>query len=196
MVRKIGAFAAVLLAAGSLSTQALAENPPAEGAEIRGLLVENAPHDLFVTFTLHGAFTPEIREQIDSGLPVTFRHYVEVVNRRAAWFDDTLLRKVVSTSVAFDTLTRQYRLTRSVNDETLETTVSDKEAEMSRFMTTVERLRLCDPAELEGDRSLYLRVKSRVQKRFVLFFIPWDFETSWAKIRLAVPAAASPPPLP
>lgn len=170
---------------------ALGEAPPPPGAEIHGLQVENAPHDLFVSFGLTGAFTREIREQIDSGLPVTFNHYVEVVNRRPVWFDSTVVRKVLSATVTFDTLTRQYRLNRSVNGEMMETVVSDKEADMERFMATVDRLRLCDPVELAGDRALYLRVKSRVQKRFVFFFIPWDFETSWARVRLNIGEPAS-----
>jgi len=54
----------------------------------------------------------------------------------------------------------------------METVVTDKMSDMERFMSSVDRLRLCDPLDLAGDRSLYLRVKSRVQKRFVLFFIP------------------------
>jgi hypothetical protein len=63
---------------------------------------------------------------------------------------------------------------------------------MERFMASVDRLRICDPLELGGDRALYLRVKSRVQKRFVFFFIPWNFETSWARIRLTVGDVPSP----
>lgn len=186
----------ILLAMSMGSPNSLAsrgEEPPASGAEIHGLQVENAPHDLFVSFSLGGAFTREIRDQIDSGLPVTFNHYVEVLNRRPAWFDSTVVRKVISATVTFDTLTRQYRLNRSVNGEIMETVVTDKEADMQRFMSSVDRLRLCDPLDLAGDRSLYLRVKSRVQKRFVLFFIPWDFETSWARVRLNIGEPVAPP---
>jgi len=176
----------IVAAGGWPSALSLAAEAPPEGAEIHELQVENAPHDLFVSFRLTGAFSKEIREQIESGLPVTFNYYVEVVHRRAAWFDATRVRKVLSATVAYDTLTRQYRLTRSVDGEMLETTVSDREAEMARFMTAVERLRMCDPADLSGEEPLYLRVKSRVQKRFVFFFIPWDFETSWARIGLKI----------
>jgi len=183
----------LLLTWGISSPAAIEEDPPPPGAVIRGLQVENAPHDLFVTFKLDGAFTREILEQIESGLPVTFSHYVEILNRRPAWFDSTVVKKVISSTVTFDTLTHQYRLNRSVNGEMMDTVVSDREGEMERFMTSVERLRLCDPLDLAGDRALYLRVKSRVQKRFVFFFIPWDFETSWARIRLNV---SQPPPTP
>jgi len=193
--RRLAEVAVALIVLGGLAAvQASPERPPAKGAEIHGLQVENTPSDLFVSFALRGAFTPEIREQLDSGLPITFNHYVEIVHRRAAWFDSTRVEKVISTTATYDTLTRQYRLTRSVNGQMVETSLSDKAAEMERFMTEVERQRICDPTDLEGDRSLVLRVKSRVQKRFVLFFIPWNFETSWARIRLTVPVEAADAP--
>ena len=184
-------FGAMLGAPISIASRG--EEGLSPGAVIHGLQVENAPHDLFVSFSLIGAFTREIRDQIESGLPVTFNHYVEVLNRRPAWFDATLVRKMISATVTFDTLTRQYRLNRSVNGEIMETVVTDKMSDMERFMSSVDRLRLCDPLDLAGDRSLYLRVKSRVQKRFVLFFIPWDFETSWAKVRLNIGEPAPSP---
>lgn len=193
----LGLALATLAIAGwaASPSMALPEEAQPEGALIRDLAVENGPHDLFVSFALQGAFTPEIREQLESGLPVTFNHYVEVLHRRPAWFDRTRIERVVSTTATYDTLTRQYRLTRRVNGELVETTLSDKGDEMEQFMTRVDRLRICDPADLAGDRSLYLRVKSRVQKRFVFFFIPWNFETSWARIRFAVPGPAAQPSL-
>lgn len=166
----------------------MAESAPPEGAEIRDLQVRNNPNDIFISFLLDGAFTDEIREQIDSGLPVTFRHYVEIIQKRTAWFDRTLVRKVISSTVAYDTLTRQYRLTRSVDGEVMDTSVTERREEMERFMAGVERQRLCDPEVLPGDTHLSLRVKSRMRRRFVLFFLPWNFETSWARIGLTLPA--------
>src|SRR6266850_8583542 len=113
--------ALVIQGAAFAPAGAVGEEAPPADAEIRGLQVENAPHDLFVSFNLTGAFTREIREQIESGLPVTFNHYVEIVNRRAAWFDSTVVRKAISATVTYDTLTRQYRLNRSVNGEMIDT---------------------------------------------------------------------------
>jgi len=184
------ALCAAFLAAPGASRAAIESNPP-DGAEIGDLRVENTPHDLLASFTLRGGFSPDILEQIESGLPVTFNHYVEINKRRPLWFDSTIVKKIISASVTYDTLTRQFRLSRSVNGEVVATDVSDKRAEMQRFMTSVDRLRLCDPSDLPSDEPLYLRVKSRVQKRFVLFFIPWDFETSWARVGLELPPPAS-----
>lgn len=187
------ACAAFLCLASGPTLPALPVSPPPEGAEIHGLQVTNTASDLFVSFALEGAFTEEILDQIHSGLPVTFVHYVEVRQRRTAWFDKTLIKKEIAATVTYDTLTRQYRLTRSVNGEVMDTAVTERVGEMERFMTGVERQRLCDPAELPGERRLALRVKSRMRRRFVLFFIPWNFETSWARIGLSLPARQEAP---
>lgn len=193
-LRRLATALGALAAAGAcLWLPAAAGARHAEDAEIRDLQVRNTASDLFVSFSLQGAFTPEIREQIESGLPVTFSHYLEIMQKRTAWFDNTLVKKEVTATVTYDTLTRQYRLTRSVNGEVVETAVTDRVGEMERFMTTVEQQRLCDPADLPGDRRLALRVKSRIRRRFVFFFIPWNFETSWARIGLSLPGGMDRP---
>jgi hypothetical protein len=181
-----------VLFSGAIShLQAAPDKLPPGGAEIHGLHVENTENDLFASFELTGGFSPGIREQIESGLPVTFKHYVEINRRRSAWFDDTVIKKTISTTVIYDTLTRQYRLSRKMNGEMVETTVSEKQLDMQDFMTRIDRVRLCDPADLPSDEPLYIRVKSRVQKKFVLFFIPWRKETSWARIGIQLNPSGS-----
>lgn len=159
---------------------------------LAGLRVDATAHDLQVSFTVEGAFTREIRERIDSGLPVTFRYDVEVNRRRALWFDKTLVRKTVTTTVTYDTLSRQYTLARSVNDEVAETSVAVTEAEMMRWMTQLERIRLADPSLLENEPVdlLYVRVKSLLQRRFILFFIPSSTGTGWERVGLSLSAEA------
>src|SRR5262245_55658479 len=67
----------ILLSAAAVEPASVEPAEPLEGAEIHGLQVENQPHDILVSFNLQGAFTGEVKEQIESGLPVTFNHYVE-----------------------------------------------------------------------------------------------------------------------
>jgi len=158
------------------------------GASMGALRADATEHDLYASFVLSDGFSDEVREKIASGLPVTFTYYLEVARRRPLWFDKILLRKTVTTTVTYDTLTHQYSLSKKVNDEVTESSVAVNDADMMRWMTSLERVRLADPTTLgdvEGD-SLYIRVKSRLQKRFVLFFIPWDLETGWEKVRLSL----------
>jgi len=156
------------------------------GAAVATLTTDTTEHDIYASLAVTGAFDGEIRESIATGLPVTFSYYLEVARRRPLWFDKILVHKTVTTTVTYDTLTKQYSLTRRVNDEVTETSVAVDEAEMMRWMTRLNRVRLADPTSLEGveDGSLYVRVKSRFQRRFILYFIPWEVETGWEKVRL------------
>jgi hypothetical protein len=176
-----------LMAPGGPPTQGLLGWALASDISITALNAAATEHDLYATFGVRNAFTGEVRERIASGLPVTFTYFLEVARRRPLWFDKILVRKTVATTVTYDTLTHQYSLLKRVNDEVTETSVAVEESEMMRWMTTLERVRLADPTALgwADDGSLYVRVKSRLQKRFVLFFIPWDVETGWEKVRLS-----------
>ncbi|MFQ5700776.1 MAG: DUF4390 domain-containing protein [Acidobacteriota bacterium] len=160
-----------------------------EDVSVAGLRVDTTSHDIYVSFEVKGAFTEEIRERIDSGLPVTFQYDMEVSRRRAFWFDKTLVRKKITTTVSYDTLTRQYSLSKKMNGEVAETSVAVNDPDMMRWMTHLDRIRLGDPTALGaiGKDSLYVRVKSRLQRKFLFFFIPSSLETGWEKIGLSLP---------
>lgn len=165
----------------------------ASRATISSLHADAGEHELYASFTIQGAFDEDVRERLSAGLPLEFVHYVEIARRRPLWFDKVLLRKTITTSVTFDTLTRQYSLSKKVNDEVAETSVAMHEAEAERWMTHIERVRLADPAQIggEADGTLYLRVRSLLQKRFVLLFVPWDVQTGWEKVVLNLPGEAA-----
>ncbi len=158
-------------------------------ADSSALRVDASAHDLYASFGLHDAFSGEIREEIATGLPVTLTYYLEVVRRRPLWFDRILVHKTITTTVTYDTLTHQYSLSKKVNDEVTETSFAVDETDMMRWMTTLERVRLADPTALEGvdSGSIYIRAKSRLRKKLVLFFLPWAVETPWEKQRLIFP---------
>ena len=165
----------------------------ASGASISALTTDATEHDLYASFGVRDAFSDDLRERVAAGLPVAFTYYLEVARRRPLWFDKTLVRKTITTTVTYDTLTHQYSLSKKVNDEVTETSVAVHEGDMIRWMTQLDRVRLADPTILEGveDNSLYVRVKSRLQNRFVLLFIPWDIETGWEKVMLSLSGAGT-----
>ena len=136
---------------------------------------------LSVDFRVSGAFTEEVEEVIASGLPVTFHHILRAYRRRTAWVDQRFSEKVVTTSVTFDTLTKQYRVSRTVNGQMVDTLVTDKAEDMKNWMTVFEKIPLPSEDPVQTLDRLYVKVKSEIQSRFVFFFIPWDFETEWTK---------------
>ena len=141
-----------------------------EGAWVTSLRVE-------------GAFSEKIDDEIRSGLPVTFRYFVEIYRKRR-WIRSRIVVHELDVTVDFDSLTRQYRLTRELNGEVVASSETEKEEEMHRWMTEVQDLQVgaIPPDTPEG--AIFLRVKCRVSSRFVAFFFPYAQETGWARLSL------------
>jgi hypothetical protein len=153
-------------------------------AGIDALKVDLHDGQFRVSFHLDGAFTPDVEELLSSGLPISFRHTLRAYRRRATWLDRLVSQKAVTTTAHFDTLTKQYRLSRSVDEQMADTRLTDKPEEMKTWMTLIEGVDLPVEAAGEPQDRYYIRVKSEIQKRFVFFFIPWDFETAWTRSAL------------
>lgn len=151
------------------------------GAEIEQLQVRTGEQSFQVDFRLTGAFTQEVEELLASGLPITFQHTVRALRRRATWLDRLVAERVITTTANFDTLTKQYRMSRAVDGQMVDTLLTDKPEEMKTWMTAIERVELPWEGKVQPVDRCYVKVKSEIQKRFVFFFIPWDFETAWVR---------------
>jgi len=69
---------------------------------------------LLVSFELSDAFSADVRDAIQSGLPTTFSYDVEL-RRGSSLFDRTVASMTVEASVRFDNLTRRYQMSRIVD---------------------------------------------------------------------------------
>jgi hypothetical protein len=144
-------------------------------------LFENARH-LYTSFALEGALVPRVRDQIRSGLEVSFSYRVELVKKHTWWVDKMLAKRKVMTRVAHDPETGRYHLTRFVDDVVDDSAVTEDEEVMRRWMTRVERLPLLPAAEFPAEGKMVLRVRAKVHDDFVLLFIPWDYEAPWGRL--------------
>jgi len=131
----------------------------------------------------------EIVEKIESGLRVTFRYRIEVLRPRGL-VGSVLSRREIEVTVEHDSLTRQYRLTRALDGENPQSTATDKEEEMRRWMTELQRVRL--PLSQNGvpfPPDAVIRARCRLSSGFVLVFFPYAKETPWLKSPLYAPEA-------
>lgn len=158
--------------------------PPA----IAGLAVERSDGQYVASFRLESAFDAETLGKIDSGLEVLFDYRLEVVRRRRFWMDDRTVQRRILASTRYDSLSRQYNLLLSVDGQVERSSTTDKPAEMRRWMTEIRGIVLGPVSGFTPPGEFAVRVKSDFPPRFVLFFIPWDRDTPWARIPLA-PAA-------
>ena len=69
----------------------------------------------------------------------------------------------VSTSDQYDNLTRQHRLTRTVDGQVADAIVSENEAVVREWLTSWKRLPLCNTSKLDPTRDYYVRISARAR---------------------------------
>ena len=122
-------------------------------------------HDnqVLVSFDVAEGYTNDVREAIASGLRTTFSYDVELRMTARMWVDRVVATSVVSTSDRYDNLTRQHALTRTIDGREQDSTTTDDEATVRRFLTSLDKLVICQTTKLEANRDYYVRVSARVQ---------------------------------
>lgn len=155
-----------------LTLMALAVAAPlrAESLRIVPLVDEK---NVLVTLEMSEAYGEDIREIIASGLRTTFTYDLELRMVVPGWVDRTVATAAVSLVDEYDNLTRRHRLTRLVDGRTDEAIVTEDEAVVQRWLTTISRLPLCSVRKLERNRDYYVRVRVR-KKPQRDFPFPWS----------------------
>lgn len=169
-----------------VATLARAEVPEPDGrpeATIQDLDVREGGETLEVSFRVDGAFGLDTRERIQSGMPVTFSHRVELLARRAVPIvpSRVLVLAVVDSTVRYDSLTRQYYLSRRIRrdlrgedepvvEETSMTTLLSSEAEA--WLASVNDLALPAPPPAAREHKLRLKVRTILGRRYHLLIFP------------------------
>ena len=120
---------------------------------------------VLVTFELADAFTDEVREAISSGLRTTFTYQIELRMIVPVWVDPKICTLVVSATDQYDNLTRRHSLARTVDGRIEETSVVEDGSLVKRWLTTWNRLPLCDTSKLDSSRDYYVRVSARARPR-------------------------------
>ena len=116
---------------------------------------------VLVSFELNDGLTDDVRAAIDSGLRTTFTYTVELRMEVPLWVDRTIDSVVVTTSDQFDNLTRRHSLVRTLDGRVEDALVTEDQAVVKRFMTTLERSGLFRTSKLEPNREYYIRVTVR-----------------------------------
>jgi hypothetical protein len=130
---------------------------------------------VLVSFTLADGFTTELQTATRSGMAATIAYEVELRRYGTFWFDRTLATSTVTASARFDHLTRQHRLTRTVDGRGEEPRLTEDDAEVREWMTVFKQLSLFSTQGLEPNGEFYVRVRARTRPRVNWFlFWPWE----------------------
>jgi Domain of unknown function (DUF4390) len=118
---------------------------------------------VLVSFELADAYTDAVRQAIASGLRTTFTYQLELRTSASIWMDRTIATAVATASDHFDNLTRRHTLTRTVDGRVEDVLVSDDEKIVRLWLTTWNRLPLCETSKLDPTRDYYVRINARAR---------------------------------
>ncbi len=159
-------------------------NAYSEDARIADVAVSRTPA-LSITFSVKDAFTKEMDEAIQSGIPTAFNFIVEVYRVRSAWFNEPLSETRFSHKVKYDSMKEEYEI---YIDEMGGEPIRTKDAnEMKALMSVVTSVDIKSSAPLVKGEQYEFMVKAELRTvdlpfllDYLLFFVKlWDFETSW-----------------
>ena len=171
---------ALVVAPGVGARQAVEPQP-----EIVDLTYRTRAEGVWASYRLTGCLSEDVMERIHSGIPIRFRHKVEIVEKRPRLFvtDKVFARTVFETRVEYDSLTQRYQLNRvlevrSRQKRTTPPPESDQRVtgsidEMREWMTRAADVPLRDPAlPIPQDLDLHVRVEVSLGRHWVWFIIP------------------------
>ncbi len=118
---------------------------------------------VLVSFELADAYTDAVRQAIASGLRTTFTYQLELRTSASFWMDRTIVTAVATAADRFDNLTRRHTLTRTVDGRVEDMLVSDDETVVREWLTTWNRLPLCETSKLDPTRDYYVRISARAR---------------------------------
>ena len=156
MTRRVILWVALLVVAAGVLVSA------ADNLRIVPILSDK---QVVVSVELADAYNDEVRQAIGSGLRTTFTYDVELRMYVPAWVDRTVASVVVTTSDQYDNLTRRHSLSRSVDGRVEEVLVTEDEAVVRKWLTTLNRLTVCQTSKLDSSRDYYVRISARARPR-------------------------------
>src|SRR4029453_13417243 len=112
---------------------------------------------VLVSFELADAFTDEVREAISSGLRTTFTYEIELRMVVPLWVDPTICTATVTATDQYDNLTRRHSLAGAIAGPVEEgKSIEEAPALVKRWLTTLNRLPLCQTSKLDSSRDYYV----------------------------------------
>jgi len=117
-----------------------------------------------------------------SASTIRFVHRIRVLHRRPLFFGGRVLaERNIETSVRYDNLTRQYALTKIVDGAPVESTTTESEQEMRRFMTEIEDFDVAGAAQLAGEGARHAAGPGRIRGDLAAVSVPYTYKAQREK---------------
>ena len=155
MMRRVGITVMALLLSGVVG----------RAAETLRIVPIAGNESVEVSVELSDGYTDEVRRAIASGLRTTFTYNIDLRMLVPGWVDRTVATSTVSLSDHYDNLTRRHTLSRVIDGRTDETTVTEDDAIVRQWLTTVSRLPIVRTSKLDAARDYYVRISAQARPR-------------------------------
>jgi len=160
-------------------------NTFAQEARLTNIIVTNSRDDLLVYLNVEGAFRDKIKKAILSGVPTTFSFYTNIYKLRGFWLDKKLASIKTMHTIKYNSLKKNFTVTRPWDNNSPITTQSFSEAQS--LMTEIDSLKVIELDKMQKGHRYQIRAKAELSKRtlplhlhYILFFMSlWDFKTDW-----------------
>jgi hypothetical protein len=159
---------------------------PGRAAPLRisNLVVTNTERTLLVGAVLLGSLPEELIEGLGTGIPAAVRFQIELWQYNSWWVDRRIVAKIVERQLAYDVLTKEYRVS-ALQGEEREPYVTRELWEAERILSQVRNLRLVPISSLRGEDLYYVRVRADVRSApdsslsKIVPFLSSRIETGW-----------------
>jgi hypothetical protein len=155
MTRRFGLLVVTLLLSGVVGS----------AAETLRIVPISDNDRVVVSVELSDAYTDEVRQSIASGLRTTFTYTIDLRMLVPGWVDRTVTTSTVSLSDQYDNLTRRHALSRVIDGRVDDTLVTEDEAAVRQWLTTLTRVPIIRTARLDAGRDYYVRITAQARPR-------------------------------
>ncbi|MGV7220198.1 MAG: DUF4390 domain-containing protein [Nitrospinales bacterium] len=146
---------------------------------------------LVIDGELVDAFSENMDEAIDSGVPMTLNYYVELRKKVVVFRDSIIGKNTIHSTVKFDSLKNIYKCSLSGKGVKRKVQTQSKN-KCQQLIVTLKDIPLAPLFKLEPNEKYYVRIKAEMEAdelmfpfNYLLFFVPFDgFETSWSESSL------------
>jgi hypothetical protein len=155
MMRRLGLLMMALVVAGAVG----------RAAETLRIVPISSDDKVVVSVELADGYTDEVRQAIASGLRTTFTYTIDLRMLVPGWVDRTVATSTVSLSDQYDNLTRRHTLSRVVDGRIDDTLVTEDEATVRQWLTTLSRVPIVRTTRLDAGRDYYVRISAQARPR-------------------------------
>jgi hypothetical protein len=178
------------VALGLAAAGAFAQDDDPGHFEVRSGSVELAANVYFLSARLEYRLSTDARGALESGLPLTIRLEIELLNRRPMWMDTEVASLTQLYQLEYHALTERY-IVRNVNSGDQDSFATLFAA--LNFLGRVDRLPIIDAALLDPERTYDIRIRALLDTeqlpgplRLLAFWRrDWSLGSEWYRWRLA-----------